>query len=232
MQHFKPLVKTPRRWRESATLSSDLLRDRARAPIRPQHTIDCSRCGFGRGVGVWRARRLDHDMNRRFGCRERAAQPPTRPAPAAHPCAPCGAYGLSGAISALTARYPPKRGGYGRHTSRCSRRTRKRPMQHRRMPPKAREVLARCACTAPSRVLEGATAGQHRPDPGPARRMAAASQAFRTHVIIHDRDPALDGAWAALQARYRARIAKVNIVRQPRCATTRAATASRVVRLF
>ena len=79
-----------------------------------------------------------------------------------------------------------------------------------------RPKLAMCACTAPSRVLEGATAGQHRPDPGPARRLAAASQAFRTHVIIHDRDPALDGAWAAPQARYRARIAKVNIVRQPR----------------
>ena len=83
-----------------------------------------------------------------------------------------------------------------------------------------RPKLAMCACTAPSRVLEGATAGQHRPDPGPARRLAAASPAFRTHVIIYDRDPALDGAWAALRARYRARDAKVNIMRRPRCATT------------
>ena len=73
-----------------------------------------------------------------------------------------------------------------------------------------RPKLARCACTAPSRVLEGATAGQHRPDPGPARRLAAASPAFRTHVIIYGRDPALGGAWAALRARYRARDAKVN----------------------
>ena len=80
-----------------------------------------------------------------------------------------------------------------------------------------------CACTAPSRVLEGATAGQHRPDPGPVHRLAAASPAFRTHVIIYDRDPALGGAWAALRARYRARDAKVNIVRRTRCATTRSA---------
>ena len=81
--------------------------------------------------------------------------------------------------------------------------------------------LARCACTAPSRVLEGATAGQHRPDPGPARRLAAASPVFRAHVIICDRDPALGGAWAALRARYRARGAKVNNRWQPRCATCR-----------
>ena len=60
----------------------------------------------------------------------------------------------------------------------------------------------------PSRVLEGATAGQHRPDPGPARRLAAASPVFRTHVIICDRDPALGGAWAALRARYRSRDAR------------------------
>ena len=83
-----------------------------------------------------------------------------------------------------------------------------------------RPKLAMCACTAPSRVLEGATAGQHRPDPGPVHRLAAASPAFRAHVIICDRDPALGGAWAALRARYRARDAKVNIVRPPRCATT------------
>ena len=88
-----------------------------------------------------------------------------------------------------------------------------------------RPKLAMCARTAPSRVLEGATAGQHRPDPGPARRLAAASQAFRTHVIIYDRDPALDGAWAALRARYRARDAKVNNRWQPRCATCRVVVA-------
>ena len=81
-----------------------------------------------------------------------------------------------------------------------------------------------CACTAPSRVLEGATAGQYRPDLGPARRLAAASPVFRTHVIIYDRDLALGGAWAALRARYRARDAKVNIMRQPRCATTQYCT--------
>ena len=73
----------------------------------------------------------------------------------------------------------------------------------------------------PSRVLEGATAGQHRPDPGLARRLAAASPEYRTSVVIYDRDLALGGAWAALRARYRARDAKVNIVRPPRCATTR-----------
>ena len=83
-----------------------------------------------------------------------------------------------------------------------------------------RQKLAMCACTAPSRVLEGATAGQHRPDPGPARRLAAASPAFRTHVIIYDRDPALGGAWAALRARYRARGAKVNNQWRTVCATT------------
>ena len=140
MQHFKPLVKTPRRWRERAPPSSDLLRDRARAPIRPQHTIGCSRCGFGRGVGVWRARRLAHDLARRFRYRERAAQPDPRPVPAAHLCAPSGAYGLSGAISASTARYPPKRGGYGRPTSRYNSWTRERPMKHRCAPPKTRDV--------------------------------------------------------------------------------------------
>ena len=157
MQHFKPLVKTPRRWRERAPPSSDLLRDRARAPIRPQHTIDCSRCGFGHGVGVSRARRLDHDPTRRFRCRERAAHPPPRPVPAAHPCAPCGAYGLSGAISALTARYPPKRGGYGRPTSRYNRWTRERPMQHRSVPPITRDVR-----------LHGTVTGARRRHSGPA----------------------------------------------------------------
>ena len=157
MQHFKPLVKTPRRWRERATLSSDLLRDRARAPIRPQHRIDCSRCGFGRGVGIWRARRLAYDLTRRFRCRERAIQPPPRPVPAAHPCAPCGAYGLSGAISASTARYPPKRGGYGRPTSRYNRWTRERPMQHRSVPPITRDVR-----------LHGTVTGARRRHSGPA----------------------------------------------------------------
>ena len=157
MQHFKPLVKTPRRWRERAPLSPDLLCDRARAPIRPQHRIDCSRCGFGRGVGVWRARRLAYDLTRRFRCRERAIQPPPRPVPAAHPCAPCGAYGLSGAISASTARYPPKRGGYGRPASRCNRWTRERPMQHRRVPPKTRDVR-----------LHGTVTGARRRHSGPA----------------------------------------------------------------
>ena len=66
-------------------------------------------------------------------------------------------------------------------------------MKHLFAPPKTREVRLHGTVTG-RRVLEGATAGQHRPDPGPARRLAAASQAFRTHVVIYDRDPALDGA--------------------------------------
>ena len=155
MQHFKPLVKTPRRWRERAPPSSDLLRDRARAPIRPQHTIDCSRCGFGRGVGVWRARRLDHDLTRRFRCRELAAHPDPRPVPAAHPCAPSGAYGLSGAISASTARYPPKRGGYGRPTSRYNSRARERLMKHLCAPPKTRDVRVHGTVTGARRRHSG-----------------------------------------------------------------------------
>ena len=65
-----------------------------------------------------------------------------------------------------------------------------------------RPNLAMCACTAPSRVLEGGTAGQDRPGPGPVRRLAADSPVFGTCTIICDLDPASGGAQAALLARY------------------------------
>ena len=65
-----------------------------------------------------------------------------------------------------------------------------------------RPNLAMCACTAPSRVLEGATAGQDRPGTGQVRRLAADSPVFGTCMIIYDLDPASAGAQAALRARY------------------------------
>ncbi len=198
MHHFKPHAKTPRRWRATAPLRSDLLHGWARAPRRPEHSIHCSRCGFGRGVGVSRAGRWYHDLIRRLRCRELAAHP-----------LPDSDWLLTGARRAA-------RMGSAEHSGRQRRDTHRDALEmvvgHRDTSAGyantqcntgvCRPNLAMCACTAPSRVLEGATAGQDRPNPGPVHRLAADSPVFGTCMIIYDLDPASAGAQAALRARY------------------------------